>query len=112
MALLLKAMSVVWGLLGLINLVLDPGAEATAGTGFYLTPRFNAFVFLGSAGLVFVLAFVLDHRMRKLATKRPAHKNIDPKNEVRLRELRQLRGRGLVKGREYRRKRDEILKGL
>ncbi len=111
MTLLLRLLSLIWLVLGLANLFIAPKVEPAVAGPIIFAPKFNALVFLGSFVTVFLAATFLGRSLKKAGKKTPG-KMIDPKNEVRLRELRALRGRGLVGMREYRRKREEILKGL
>lgn len=111
MSALLRLIGLLLALLGLANLYMAKNVTPVPGNPFIIEPGFNAWVFLGLALIMFLMSLGASRQAVKVGKVAP-NKKIDPKNEVRLRELKALRGRRLVGGKEYKEKRAEILKGL
>jgi len=111
MAGLLRLMALTWALIGLMHFYIAPAAEIPAGVEFLVDPTFNAYLFLSSSFLLILISQIVNRYVKK--TRKPSiTDSIDPANEIKLRELRALRGRGLIGGKEYKQKRQDIIQGL
>ncbi len=109
MAMFVKALAVVWGIMGLANfsnIFLTASSDpriAAMGPG----PKFNGSVFLLGSLLMFGIALFME-RLKKRAEGDESGSS-DSKVDGRLNDLKALRRRGLLSSREYRAKREQII---
>lgn len=113
MTVVIKILGILWAAVGLANLLLLTRQDV-ATTYIINGPGFNAAFFLTCSAVLLVMVSLSGHRQK--SAKRPAAdaggNGYDSQIEARLLEIKSLRAKGLLSTKEYKIKREQIIKEI